>query len=107
MHSACTTSTVREYDFFKANYESMNAAISSIDWDVCLDSNMDANTSLFYDKINETISKYVPVRTRIVRNSPSKPYLDKHIAFLKNRMKKAYKIYSIFIYNRCIEISGI
>lgn len=52
-----------KYLFRKANYVEINEAFTSLDWSILNQGTVDDAVSIFYDKVNSIISKYVPQAT--------------------------------------------
>lgn len=79
------------YDFKNADYESINSAISTFNWnDLCLSNDMDTVVSSFYSTIFNLMDIHVP--KIIKKDKLSEPWLDKNLRTLRNRRNKLYHL---------------
>jgi len=82
-----------EFNFKKAEYDGLNAYLTSIDWDVELSSHteVDAVVDRFYDILKIGFERYVPLKKKFSNSHP--PWYSKTLSNLKNRRSRAHKRY--------------
>ncbi|XP_055632392.1 uncharacterized protein LOC129772887 [Toxorhynchites rutilus septentrionalis] len=91
-HQIFPASNENDMDFRRCNFDSLNVAFSSIDWQHFLNKrSVDANVFLFYDKLNEIIRSNVPRRRRNLSSVSRKPWWTAELRNLRNRLRKARK----------------
>ncbi len=69
LHQLTLTSDVRKYNYFKANYQTVNIKLQNIDWHRQMEGK---NTDEMWECIAEKINKIVEVEHTGVQNKPIK-----------------------------------
>ncbi|XP_055643290.1 uncharacterized protein LOC129779682 [Toxorhynchites rutilus septentrionalis] len=95
LHSHTEQQTVMTaVNFRRCNFESLNNAIASIEWQLYLVGNsIDSVVSSFYAKLSEVLDMYVPRVRRKPYVSMRKPWWTADLRHMRNVLRKARKRY--------------
>lgn len=80
------------YDFENADYTSIDAFLSSCDWNMLLcDVDVETGASILLQSLQSSIDQFVPLKKRKIYGS--RPWLSSDLRTLRNQKNRAYRTY--------------